>query len=202
MYQQKAFDPLIHFLLRAYGGLFENAVTISESRIAKSLQSEEKTVHMQLKELHKRKLLHYNPPADGATLCLTTERLEERQIFTDSSKYRALQERQEKKLIAMLNYAENRSACRQHLLLEYLGAATSTPCGRCDYCLHLHASGVEATSTFLQHLHRLLKSAPLSMTDILTQSGVHPSKAWQEWIREQADSGLLIEAPSGLWSLK
>lgn len=202
MYQQKAFDPLIHFLLRAYGGLFENAVTISESRIAKSLQSEEKTVRMQLKELHKRKLLHYNPPADGATLCLTTERLDERQIFTDSSKYRALQERQEKKLIAMLDYAENRSACRQHLLLEYLGAATSTPCGRCDYCLHLHTSGFEATSTFLEHLHRLLKSAPLSMTDILTQSGVHPSKAWQEWIREQADSGLLIEAPSGLWSLK
>lgn len=203
MYQHQSFDPLIHFLLRGYGGLFESSVVISESRIAKSLQIAEKLVRKQLTELHQRKLVYYDPPADGATLCLTEARMDERQIFSDSSQYKALHDRQERKLLAMLHYAESKYTCRQHLLLDYLGAPSNEPCGKCDYCLNLHVTHQPLLeNTMRKHLQNLLANGSLSLLELFKNHGPHPNHAWQEWIREQADAGFLIENEPGLWGMK
>ncbi len=203
MYQLKAFDPLIHFLLRAYGGLFELPAAISESRIAKSLQVEEKHIRKQLFELHQRKLVYYDPPAEGATLTLIEPRLDERYIFSDASKYRALHQRQETKLLAMLHYAATRDQCRQQLLLDYLGAPASAPCGKCDFCLNLHAPHSEHLEVSMsQHLQKMLNLGPKPLAEILSAFGPFPAAAWQEWVREQTDNGSLKEKENGLWAMK
>jgi ATP-dependent DNA helicase RecQ len=38
----------------------------------------------------------------------------------------------------MLDYANNKSICREHVLLEYFGELTQESCGNCDICRNLN----------------------------------------------------------------
>ena len=49
----------------------------------------------------------------------------------------------ERRIKAMLDYADAEHQCRSRLLLQYFGEKNEHNCGQCDTCLAQHASGLK-----------------------------------------------------------
>ncbi|MBC8046078.1 MAG: RecQ family zinc-binding domain-containing protein, partial [Fimbriimonadaceae bacterium] len=132
--ENKQWDAFIKMLLRVAPGVFDDFVMIYEKELAYHLSIPEKTFFEQLLFLQKQNLLIYNPAKTKPQIVFTTERLPSDNLQFDHALLQRLKTAAEKRMFAMQRYAENKSACRMQMLLEYFGEKSGR-CGYCDTCV-------------------------------------------------------------------
>lgn len=128
-------DMILQSLLRSYSGLFADAVHISENLLAERTQIDRKTIYEKLIFLSKTGVVKYVPFKKTPFVIFSKDRQEPRQMFIPASVYEERKERFEKRILAMLNYAQSEHFCRSRLLLDYFGEKNSSDCGCCDVCV-------------------------------------------------------------------
>jgi ATP-dependent DNA helicase RecQ len=126
--------PLMELLLRLYGGLYEEAASIDEGRIARLLETDTAKVCTLLAELDKQRVIAYKPRSDEPTITLLTPRLDAQRLTLDPAALKVLQERAVRRLSAMLRFMGDDATCRARTVLDYFGEQGTTTCGRCDVC--------------------------------------------------------------------
>lgn len=135
MVENKQFEPLIKYMLRAYSGVFDGLVKVDEFDLGKKLQTTKDKIIKALSYLDQLDLIQYEKFTDEASiryliprratidLELNVEQIEQRiKIFKE-------------KIQAMLDYASSKSACRSNMLLAYFGEEREDRCGICDFCV-------------------------------------------------------------------
>jgi ATP-dependent DNA helicase RecQ len=133
--ENSVLDPLIKTLLRTYGGILDMAVNISEYNIARLSGVDRETVYEELKELHRRQIIRYQPQKNTPQIRFTEMRPVTDEWLVQPQHIRERKERFEKRVGAIIHYADNISTCRSVMLAEYFGDTGSEPCGICDNCI-------------------------------------------------------------------
>lgn len=128
-------DMILQCLLRSYSGLFADAVHISENLLAERTHIDRKTIYEKLIFLSKIGVVKYVPFKKTPFIIFSKDRQEQKHMLIPSSVYEDRKERFEKRILAMLNYAQSESFCRSRLLLDYFGEKNSSNCGCCDVCV-------------------------------------------------------------------
>ncbi len=132
---------LVEALLRLYGGLFEEAATIDEARLARLTEKPVDEVEKLLNELDAMKVLSYRPRNDRPSATLLQPRQDATRLTLDPAALRDREQRAQQRLQAMLLYMSTKGQCRMTILLSYFNEPVGQDCGRCDVCRSRNSHG-------------------------------------------------------------
>ena len=129
-------------ILRSYTGLFSDYAYISEETLARRSGLTRQQVYDTLILLTKRHILHYIPGKKTPYIIYTRERQEASRVVLGREVYEDRKQSYERRVKAMIDYADTDDRCRSRMLLEYFGERNEHNCGQCDVCLDRHRSGL------------------------------------------------------------
>jgi ATP-dependent DNA helicase RecQ len=127
--------PIIHTILRTYGGIFDFDTKINPLVISKKTNSTEKEVITVLEKLEKDEIIDYHAQHSDLELTFLVPREDERTINIFAKKIKQIQQVKKDNVESMLAYIENSKLCRSRQILNYFGETSTENCGKCDVCL-------------------------------------------------------------------
>lgn len=133
--ENEFYDHFIKTILRSYSGIFTEFVRISETELAQRTKLKVDEVKKHLQRLEKLQILDYIPQTEKPMLVFTQERLNIKDIRISQEHYNDRLKEAEKRLEAIIQYAEKMHKCRSQSLLAYFGECNSKRCGKCDVCI-------------------------------------------------------------------
>ncbi len=128
-------DKVIKGILRAYGGAFQQFVSISELNLAKFLNMPKMEITAQLNYLAQHNIIEYQPQKDVPQLSFVTARHNANDLPLDLELMKIRKEEAMQKVYSVINYVSNTMRCRTQILLHYFGEKTDEICGVCDNCI-------------------------------------------------------------------
>ena len=164
-------NKVITTLLRNYGGLFTDYCFINEMLLAHQTGLTQPQIYMILKNLSDRHILHFIPhrKVPSITYLYLQRREETERIVIPPTVYEERKAQYQKRIEAVIKYADNDSVCRSRQLLRYFGETDSQDCGQCDVCLS-HKDKTNAGNGLAKAkesiLHLLSDHQPHLITDI------------------------------------
>jgi len=127
--------PLIHELLRAYEGIFDQPTSISEKNLAFLLRRPRERVIAELQQLQAHHIIEYIPRKDTPQLYFFHDRARAEELHIDPVGYRLRKEQYATRIRVILDFLENTEQCRSRLLANYFGDSAARDCGICDNCI-------------------------------------------------------------------
>ncbi len=162
-------NKVITTLLRNYGGLFTDYCFINEMLLAHQTGLTQPQIYMILKNLSDRHILHFIPHRKVPSITYLQRREETERIVIPPTVYEERKAQYQKRIEAVIQYADNDSVCRSRQLLRYFGETDSKDCGQCDVCLS-HKDKTNAGNGLAKAkesiLHLLSDHQPHLITDI------------------------------------
>lgn len=151
---------LTKILLRSYGRMFEEFVSINEQLIAKrSGYTTEQAIAI-LNKLHKLEVVDYRPSTGLPKLSFVGGRVRKQDIHITKEVYEVRINLIQERIKSALHYIQSDKVCRSQMLLKYFGEIDSKSCGKCDVCRGL--SKLNLTEKDIE----LVKSAVSSETSL------------------------------------
>jgi ATP-dependent DNA helicase RecQ len=175
-------EPLLKTLLRAYEGIFDLSVNVSEKVIAGLLKKDAEVIKQQLTELNRLGLIEYQPQKDKPQLYFVKPRIKTEQLSIDMIAYNQRKEQYNKRCRQMIRFVKEIHECRSHIIGVYFGDSSIKNCGICDNCLN-QKKIILSPEEFEALHHRILnlvKYESLATKDLLQKLGaVKKEKAWK-----------------------
>ena len=175
-------EPVIKSLLRAYEGIFDQPVSISEFVLAGMMKKEIADVKKQLSMLHQYGIIDYRPQKDNPQIFLLRDRIKAEDLTINMYEYNRRKEKFRSRTKEMIRFVKEKTECRSQMVAAYFGDASVRSCGICDNCLRIKSVTV-SKEEFESINHRILntvKYEPLHTKDLLTKlSGFKKEKAWK-----------------------
>ncbi len=151
-------DTVVNALLRNYGGLFADYVYIDESLLANHSGLSQEQIYLSLRALSQRGILNFIPQRKTPYITYLRDREETERIIIGPEIYEQRKEQFERRIHAIINYAENDDVCRSRQLLRYFGEERTNDCQQCDVCLDHRTDqfSEDQLSSAKQHILELL----------------------------------------------
>jgi ATP-dependent DNA helicase RecQ len=175
-------EPLVKMLLRAYEGIYDQPVPVSEKFIAGLLRNDAADVKKQLLELHQSGVIDYQPQKDTPQLLLLKSRIKAEDITINMLAFNQRKERYLQRVKEIVRYVKETTECRSRIIGVYFGDEHIKTCGICDNCLRQKA--ISLTKEEFDQLHHLVinlvKYESLPVKELLLKlNGVKKEKAWK-----------------------
>ncbi len=190
-------EPCIKSLLRAYEGIYDMPVAVSEIVLAGLLRKESAAVKNDLVMLDKAGVIHYQPRKDNPQVYLMRNRVKAGDISIDMVAYNKRKEQFRRRMRQMIQFVQEDTQCRSRIIGHYFGDANMKDCGICDNCLKQKATVLskEEFVAIEQRLLQLLGTAPVDNKILLQQlSGIKKEKAWKVLSFLQAENKIGMDA--------
>ncbi|MBL7739015.1 MAG: RecQ family ATP-dependent DNA helicase [Chitinophagaceae bacterium] len=175
-------EPVIKSLLRAYGGIFDHACTISELQVAQLARKEAEKVKKQLLQLHAARIIDYTPRKDSPQLLLLRNRVKAEELTVNVTAYHKRKEIFQQRVGEIVRYAKEEAECRSRMIGVYFGDKDIRSCGICDNCLRRKA--VTLTREEFENIHSriagILITERLPVKELMQRlNGIKKEKAWK-----------------------
>lgn len=186
------FALLIRTILRTYGGVFDNELTLNTQLIKKKTGYNDKEVYTQLEALEKHGILSAEFIKQDLSITFILPR-EDKYTLNPLKKYvNHYQTNKLQKAEMVLLYIEEKRLCLQSFILKYFGEKESKPCGKCSVCLAAQAKRNPKSASKYQDLNRFileeLKQSNLSSKELSLKSK-YPKEALLESLQQLLESG-------------
>ena len=173
-------------LLRTYGGITDDYVSINEYNFAAKTQTTQQQVASNLLHLQKDGIIKYIPARKGQQIKFIVPRSEKYTIGRISKSIEHRNKAIEKRIEAMISYSQNNTVCRNQQMLEYFDQELGEECGMCDVCLSKKAKPA-IVSTLEVNILNLLKQEEASsreMSLVLNETDENVLKTIQYLLEE------------------
>lgn len=127
-------DEIVKTILRTYGGIFDQAMAVDHTIIAKKSGQPVNKVHQALINLEKDELATYDHKSYDTAITFLEPREDKHTINRIAPDIKIQNKRKIEQVNAMLHFIENDKTCRSIQLLQYFDEETAEPCGVCDVC--------------------------------------------------------------------
>lgn len=136
------YESLLQAVLRNYGGVFSDYITIDETLLGKQTGLSRDMVYRGLIALGKRRIISYIPYKKTPYIRFAQKRVETDRIAISREIYENRKEKYEARIQAMIDYATRDDLCRSRMLLAYFGETSEENCLACDICLKKNSAGI------------------------------------------------------------
>lgn len=162
-------EKLLRIILRSYTGVFSDYAYINEDLLAQRSGLTRQQVYECLISLTRQNILHYIPGKKTPYIIYTRERQETDRLHFSKEVYEDRKASYERRIKAMLEYADSDHVCRSRMLLRYFGEKNRHNCGQCDVCLQKHESGLKQGEfeEIREILINRLKESPRNPHDLI-----------------------------------
>ena len=188
-------ERVLKCVLRCYTGLFADYVYINEKRVARESGTDLQTVYESLLSLGRRKVISFIPRAKAPYIYVPTSREDPEGIIIPRAIYEERKKIMERRVEAMIGYAEEAGGCRVRGMLEYFGEPDPSDCGRCDICRNRVKERRPSDRELRQRVIDMLSGSPSGMTvQRLEESfGRYGAEAFRQ-LRYLIDDGVVEHA--------
>lgn len=162
-------EPLIKGLLRSYEGIFNYETTVYESNLTRFLKMPYAKVVEGLQELHKNRIINYDPAAEKPQIYLLRNRMYQDAFTMDVKQMHALKKEAINRIKRIEQYCKDSFTCRSQQIAIYFSDNNVKPCGICDNCINKKAvqlSDAEFESLQLA-IKNLLKKSTFNLNELL-----------------------------------
>ena len=128
-------EEVILSILRTYVGIYENAVALNLTLIAKKSNTNEDKIMTVLKKLQEKGVIDYFAKNFDATLIFNEVREDERTINRISKDLTRQNELKNEQIKSVLHYVNDKTICKNKLILAYFGELKKENCGICSICI-------------------------------------------------------------------
>jgi len=189
-------DELLQTLLRSYTGLFADLVSIQEEVLAKRLQTNSRDIYERLIRLSKLGIIHYIPRKKSPYIIYMVSREDTERVALRKEVYEDRLDRYEKRIGAILDYANLDQVCRSRQLLLYFGQKESPNCGKCDVCLAKNEMGLSRFdyNRIEEKIVNSLNTHPLLLDELIDSLDENDTKSLKVF-RHLCDSGKIKQNP-------
>ncbi len=196
--RSKLADTVIKVLLRAYPGINEHFVDISETYMAQWAKLPPDSIRQALEVAHKEGMLLYEPRKDKPQLIFLRERVNSEHLTIDLEEFNFRKKRAEERTERAIRYAETRR-CRSQQLLAYFGELESQPCGICDVCTGRNKSDLPtaAFESLERKIREVLRHEPLPFEEVLEAFAMKRHETVAQVIGYLLDEGKLVQGEDG-----
>ena len=132
---------LLKGLLRAYGGILDAPVPISEKQLAGNLGWSFARITEGLVRLQAANMIRYSPRKDNPQVKFLQDRPKGDDLHVDMARYGRRKEVFIRRLDAMRDYMAA-EGCRSSLMERYFGSEPEGTCGICDNCIRAKKAGM------------------------------------------------------------
>jgi len=145
-FSERTKSEVIKTLLRSYGGLFEQAVKINESLIAKKLGTTAFSIKNELIKLSDDGLAIYEFRKNISKVQFLVPREDDITVHKIAANIKQLNTIKLDKIKAIIDYVNNTTECRSKYLLAYFDEENVNNCGICDVCIKTNPSNLKQLS--------------------------------------------------------
>jgi len=190
-------DAVSKVLLRAYPGIQNNPMEISEATVGRFCNTTPEAVQAVLENAAREQVLEYYPRTTKAQLLFLRERVSVDNLHLDTAALQFRQKRAEKRVEAAISYASV-LRCRSRQLLAYFGETESTSCGICDVCTGRNKvdERTAAFETLEKKIKVLLRKERLSIAEISEAFAPRHHETLMHVIAYMLDEGTLKQDPT------
>lgn len=185
-------------LLRMYNGVFHHPVHIRELAIARQLRMQKEDVVKALERLAAMELLEYNKPGEGPQLFFHHYRVDSRHLHIDLKRIGDLRRQHEKRTRAMTGMLENRTECRERLLLQYFGEKPDADCGHCDVCRDKQGAKISDKELRAMLLNDIRQGETVTVNELVARYPQVLREQVLQTLRRMIDEGILAAAGTAL----
>ncbi|WP_025739500.1 RecQ family ATP-dependent DNA helicase [Aquimarina pacifica] len=163
-------------ILRTYGGVFDEEVSINIPLIAKKTDTPEKEIVNILERLNDVEIAKFTYTRSDAEIIFLVPREDSHTIHRIANHLHTQNTAKIKKIEAILTFTKNNSVCRSRQLLHYFGEEDTEDCNICDVCIS-RANTTEPIDTqkIQDEIIELLEVKNLSSRDIVSKL-LYPEK--------------------------
>ncbi len=198
------YESLLQAVLRSYGGVFSDYITIDETLLSKQTGLSRDMVYRGLIALGKRRIISYIPYKKTPYIRFAQKRVETERIVISREIYENRKEKYEARIQAMIDYATCDDLCRSRMLLAYFGETSEENCLACDVCLKKNSSGisqglVENVERRITALLREQKEVPVHDIDFPGISRETVGQVLHQMVQEEKlllDDGMISLSPN------
>jgi ATP-dependent DNA helicase RecQ len=194
-------DTVLKTLLRAYPGIQNGFVDISENLLSTYAKCTSEKVKQVLLAAQNEEMLLYEPLNEKPQLVFLRERVSAENLTIDLPKFNFRKERAEERTAKAIQYAETQQ-CRSQMLLAYFDEPDSMPCGICDVCTGRHSVAVNNNEFegYEQKIRDILKNEALPLEEIMVAFALKRQEIVSKVLAYLLDEGLLQQDENGLLS--
>ncbi|NND09579.1 MAG: RecQ family ATP-dependent DNA helicase [Flavobacteriaceae bacterium] len=128
-------DAIVKSILRTYGGIFDQEVSIKLEIIANKAEVKIDTVVNVLRQLERDEMISLKLFKTDAEITFLQPREDDRTINRIASIIKQQNDLKSKKIEDILGYVNNNDTCKSRLLLSYFGETKLEDCGICSVCI-------------------------------------------------------------------
>lgn len=198
------YESLLQAVLRSYGGVFSDYITIDETLLGKQTGLSRDMVYRGLIALGKRRIISYIPYKKTPYIRFAQKRVETERIVISREIYENRKEKYEARIQAMIDYATRNDLCRSRMLLAYFGETSEENCLACDVCLKKNSAGIsqglaENVERRITALLREQKEVPVHDIDFPGISRETVGQVLHQMVQEEKlllDDGMISLSPN------
>ena len=193
-------EEIILAILRTYPGIYEMQTAFNLQLIAKKSNHKEAEILAVLKKLKEKEIIEYHSKNNDATIIFNEVREDERTISRVVKHLENQNQLKKDQLQAVVHYINEKSICKNKLILNYFGEKTTVDCGICSFCITKKIKKKDAT--LLQNqIISLLKIEDLNSRDIQNKTKNNPEEVIFV-LQELLEKGFILVKPNNKYTLK
>lgn len=187
--KNQGLDLIVKTILRTYGGIFDQQMTIDHAAIAGKSGKTVGLVHEALMILERDNLATYDHESYDTAITFLEPREDDRLINRIAKDVTAQNERKTQQVAAMLRYVNNDQICRSRQLLAYFGERKAENCGICDVCLRLKRKDLRPKPELTDKLIAVLAAQPKTSRQICIKLTEYTENEIIDTIRRLLETG-------------
>ena len=150
------FTQLIDVLIRSYSGVFENMISFSEKTLATRTGKDEEKIKQLLSELKSYNIIAYEAKINAFKLNFNSPRQDVNKISL-SKIYKKNKQNELYRAQSVVDYCNNKTECRNKIILDYFGESSSKNCNNCDNCFNEIHKKIQSIETISKAIEMILK---------------------------------------------
>lgn len=194
------YTDVVQTILRTYGGVFEQVVSLNHALIATKANTQVTQVHDILLGLDKDDILEYTYQDFDSSIEFLVPREDDRTINSISHYIKAHAQTKKNQIQSVKKYLNNNTTCRAIQLLDYFEEKKIIPCGTCDVCIKNSSNKLTPNIKVNDAILRALKENPASSRELCTLP--YTEQSILKALNTLLEQNKIIVTPANTYQLK